>query len=98
MHQLGAAKRILMSTDHSKLTEFGGHVDLSRQCGLHLLSQVKFVRRKDTTSKSRPTQKDFFLKMKEAFLGEVLPVITIKEILLSFYSTEIKQEPTSLLL
>ena len=76
---VAAARGILMSTDHSKLVEFGGYIGLSRQWAYHFLGRMKFVRRKATTSKSKPTAADF-AKAKEKFLDDVVSVVTVEEI------------------
>ena len=76
---VAAARGILLSSDSSKLVEFGGHIDLSRQWAYHLLDRMKFVRRKATTSKSKHTPIDF-AKLKEAFLDDVRAVVNMEEI------------------
>ena len=76
---VAAARGILMSTDRSKLIEFGGHIDLSRRWAYHLLGRMEFVRRKATTSKSRPAPTEF-AKVKEAFLDDVVCNVTMEEI------------------
>ena len=71
---VAAAQGILMSTDRSKLVEFGGYIGLSRQWAYHFLGWMKFVRRKATTSKSKPTAADFS-EAKEKFLDDVVSVV-----------------------
>ena len=53
---MAAARGILMSCNRSRLVEFGGDVELSRQWAYSLLSWMKFVKRK---SKSKHSTADF---------------------------------------
>ena len=76
---VAAARGVLLSSDRSKLAEFGGHIDLSRQWAYHLLDRMKFVRRKATTSKSKHIPIDF-AKLKEAFLDDIRAVVNMEEI------------------
>lgn len=76
---VAAARGILISTDRSKLIEFGGYIDLSRQWAYHFLRRMNFVRRKATTSKSKPTPIEF-AAAKKAFLDDVSSVVTMEEI------------------
>lgn len=64
-----------MSTDHTLLAEFGGHISLSRQWAYHLLGRMKFVRSKATTSKSKYFPKDFY-EIKKALLNEIMTMVT----------------------
>ena len=69
----------LMLHDHTQLAEFSGHIELSRQWAYHLLGQMKFVRRKATTAKSKHTPKDF-AAMKRAFLDDVIAVVPMDDV------------------
>ena len=40
---IAAATGILLSTDSSRLAEFGGYIELSRQWAYHFLGRMKFV-------------------------------------------------------
>lgn len=76
---VAAARGILLSYDRSKLLEFGGHIDLSRQWAYSVLSRMKYVRRKSTTSKSKHTPADFD-QLKKSFLNDVASVVNMEEI------------------
>ena len=76
---VAAARGILLSNDRSKLVEFGGHIELSRQWAYSVLARMKFVRRKATTSKSKHTPANFE-QLKESFLNDVVSVVTMEEI------------------
>ena len=65
---VAATRGILISRDRTQLAEFGGHIQLSRQWAYHLLSRMKFMKRKATTAKSKHTPADF-AAAKEAFFG-----------------------------
>ena len=77
--QVAAARGILISQDRSKLAEFGGHIELSRQWAYHLLHRMDFVRRKATTSKSKHKPGEFE-KVKKGFLDDVVSVVKMEEI------------------
>ena len=70
---IAAARGISFSTDSSRLAEFGGYIELSRQWAYHFLGKMKFVRRKATTSKSRVSPVEFEVT-KNAFLDNVMQV------------------------
>jgi hypothetical protein len=76
---VAAARGILLFYDSSRLVEFGGHIELSRQWAYHLLGRMNFVRRKATTSKSKHTPADF-LQLKQGFLDDVVSVVKMEEI------------------
>ncbi len=76
---VAAARGIVMSRDRTQQAEFGGHIELSRQWAYHLLSRMKFVRRKATTAKSKHTPEDF-AAVKKAFLDDVVAVVTMDDI------------------
>lgn len=76
---VAAARGILILQDKSKLVEFGGHIELSRQWAYHLLHRMNFVRRKATTSKSKHTPEDFE-KVKERFLDDLVSIVEMEEI------------------
>ena len=76
---VGAARGILLSRNRLQLAEFGGHIQLSRQWAYHLLTRMKFVRRKATTSKNKHKPADF-AKVKTAFLNDVASVVKMEEI------------------
>lgn len=73
------ARGILVSHDRTQLAEFGGHIDLSRQWAYHLLGQMKFVKRKVTTAKSKHVPEDL-AAVKKAFLDDVVVVTTMEDI------------------
>ena len=73
---IAAARGILLSTDSSRLAEFGGFIELSRQWAYHFLGRMKFVRRKATTSKSRLSPAEFEAT-KKVFLDNVKSVVTL---------------------
>ena len=75
---VAAARGILLSNDRSKLVEFGGHIELSRQWAYSVLTRMKFVRRKATTSKSKHTPANF--EQLKGFLNDVVSVVTMEEI------------------
>ena len=76
---IAAARGILLTYDKSKLIEYGGHVDLSRQWAYLLLRRMNFVQRKVTTAKSKmsPTS---FAKLKKEFLKDVVSTVHMEEI------------------
>lgn len=76
---VAAARGILMALNRSLLTEFGGHITLSRHWAYHLLDRMNFVRRKATTSKSKYKPADF-AEVKEQFLNDVVSIVTMEEI------------------
>lgn len=96
---VAAARGIVMSRDRTQLAEFGGHIQLSRQWAYHLLSRMNFVRRKATTAKSRHTPTDF-AAVKEAFLNDVVAVVTMDdippELILNWDQTGIHLVPASM--
>ena len=51
---------------------------MSRHWAYHLLDQMNFVRKKATTSKSKHKPADF-ARLKEAFLNDVVFVMTMEE-------------------
>ena len=65
--------------EKSKLTEFGGHVELKRSWAESLLSRMNFVSRKATTSKSKQSEEDFSLS-KSNFLSDVKTTVAMEEI------------------
>ena len=77
---MAATRGILISRDRTQLAEFGGHIQLSRQWAYHLLSRMKFVKRKATTAKTKHTPADF-AAAKEAFLDDVVGVVLMDDIL-----------------
>ena len=76
---IAGARGILMSSDYRQLAEFGGHIYLSRQWTYHLLSRMKFVRRKATTAKSKYAPEDF-AALKRDFLNDVAAVVTMEDV------------------
>ena len=61
------------------LAECGGHVELGRHWAYGLLDQMKFVRRKATTAKSKFTPTNF-AQLKESFLNHVVVTVKMEEI------------------
>ena len=95
---VAAAHGILMALNKSLLTEFGGHITLSRHWAYHLLNRMNFVRRKATTSKSKYKPADF-AKVKEQFLNDVVSIVTVEgippELVLNWDQTGIHLVPVS---
>ena len=95
---VAAARGILISCDHSKLVEFGGHIELNRHWAYRSLDRMKIVRRKATTSKSKHKPENF-AKLKEAFLDDVLAVVSMEEVppelILNWDQTGIHLAPAS---
>ena len=95
---MAAARGILMSCNRSRLVEFGGDVELNRQWAYSLLSRMKFVKRKATTSKSKHSTADF-ARLKQQFLTDVVTTVELEEIpaelILNWDQTGIKIVPSS---
>ena len=96
---VAAARGIVMSRDRTRLTEFRGHIEVSRQWAYHLLSRMKFVRRKGTTAKSKHTPADF-AAVKKAFLDDIVDTVTMDdippELILNWDQTGIHLVPASM--
>ena len=95
---VAAARGILMSCDHSKLAEFGGHVTLNRFWAYSLLKRMKFVKWKVTTAKSKHAVAEF-QRLKEQFLQDVVTTVEMEEIpselILNWDQTGIKIVPSN---
>ena len=95
---VAAARGIVMAVDRRQLTEFGGHIKLSREWAYSLLARMKFGRRKATTAKSKHTLEDF-AAVKQAFLDDVAAVATMEdvppEVVLNWDQTGIHLVPAS---
>ena len=74
-----AARGILMSGKQSLLAEKGGPVELNRFWAYSLLTRMKFVKRKVTTSKSKYSPAHFE-HLKQVFLKEIADTVEMKEI------------------
>ena len=96
---IAAARGITQSYNRSRLVEFGGHVQLTRDWAYSLLSGMKFVNRKCTTAKSKLSSV-VFEEVKTKFLDEVKATVLVEEIpielILNWDQTGIKIIPSSL--
>ena len=68
---MAATRGILLSTDQSKLAEFGGCVELNRHWAYSLMDRTHFVQRKVTTAKSKHSPKNL-VQLKKSFLEMLL--------------------------
>ena len=97
---IAAARGIMLSSDaaKNKLSEFGGHISLSRHWAYSLLERMNFVKRKATTAQSKYNI-DSFKRVKESFLAEVTTIVEMEEIppelILNFDQTGVKIVPSS---
>lgn len=64
---MGAARGMLQACNPAALAENGGHISLGRSWAFHLLQRMQFVKRKATTSKSKPRAEDFLAVKKTVF-------------------------------
>lgn len=95
---MASARGILMSCNRSRLVEFGGDVQLTRQWAYSLLRRMNFVKRKATTAKSKHSNADF-ARLKQQFLTDVVTTVEMEEIpaelILNWDQTRIKIVPSS---
>lgn len=95
---MAAARGIVLTYDSSKLTEFGGHIELNKSWAFSLLNRMKFVQRKSTTAKSKYTIDDFD-GVKREFLDSVVDTVLMEdippELVLNWDQTGIKIVPVS---
>ena len=96
---IAGAKCILLSSSLSLLVEYRGPVTLIRLWAHSLLKRLKFVRRKDTTAKSKFTPGNF-QQLEQSFLEEVWVIIEMEEVpaelVLNWDKTAIKIVPSTL--
>ena len=74
-----AARGIVMSTDRTRLLEFGGHINLNRHWAHSFLTRMGFVQRRATTTKSKYLLQNFNEKKRE-FLNDVATTVEMEEI------------------
>lgn len=95
---LAAARAIILTQDRTKLVEFGGHIDLSLTWAYSLLSRMKFVKRRATTSKSKFSPENF-AQLKADFLDDLSSIVELEdippELVLNWDQTGIKLVPVS---
>ena len=75
---VAASRGIVMAVEW-QLAEFGSCIRLRREWAYHLLSRMKFVRRKATTTKSKHTPENF-AAVKQAFLDDVVALATMEDV------------------
>ena len=74
------AKGILLSSNRSLLSDYGGPISLTRAWAHSLLKRMQFVRRKGTTAKSKSSG-ELFDRLKAEFLQEIQSIVSMEEIL-----------------
>ena len=84
---IAGARGILFSSNRSLLAERGGPIVLSQSWAQSLLKRMDFVRRKETTAKSKWTgenfqrlKQEFLEEIQAIFLEEIQAIITMEEI------------------
>jgi len=65
--------------DKTRLKEFGGYIDLNRHWAQSLFKHMRFVQRRETTSKSKQSVEDF-TSTKENFLDDLVATVEMEEI------------------
>ena len=73
------ARGIVMSTDRTRLLEFGGHINLNRHWAHSFLTRMGFVQQRATTTKSKYLLQNFNEKKRE-FLNDVATIVEMEEI------------------
>ena len=95
---MAAARGILLSSQRSRLAEFGGDVEINRHWAYALLRRMNFVKRKATTAKSKHST-EAFAQLKAQFLSNVVTNVTMEEIpaelIINWDQTGIKIVPSS---
>ena len=95
---IAGAKGIILASNCSLLSDYGGPVTLSRAWAQSLLQRMKFVKRKGTTAKSKTTPENF-KQLKQDFLEEVQAIVEMEEIpaelVLNWDQTGIRIVPSS---
>ena len=76
---IASAKGIVMSIDRTRLSEYGGHLNLSREWARSLMMRMGFVKRRATTKVSRLTVENFEL-IKSRFLEEITTFVQMEDI------------------
>lgn len=75
---LSAARGIVMKTDKHLLTEFGGHIELSKHWAKSLLARMNFVKRRGSTACK--TEIENFPELKENFLCRIRQAVSEDDI------------------
>ena len=95
---IAGAKGILLSSNRSLLSDYGGPISLTRAWAHSLLKRMQFVRRKGTTAKSK-LSREHFHRLKAEFLQEILSTVSMEEIpaelVLNLDQTGMKIVPSS---
>ena len=76
---IGAAKGILLSCNHSLLSENGEPIVLTRSWAQSILKRMKFVQRKGTTAKSKFSGEQYS-QLRVDFLEEVHSIVTLVDV------------------
>ena len=76
---IATGRAIVQGYDRTLLTEYGGSIELSKSWAMSLLHQMKFVKRKATTAKSKEMINDFEGKKKE-YLAQIQACIEMESI------------------
>ena len=95
---IAGAKGILLSSNRSLLSDYGGPISLTRAWAHSLLKRMQFVRRKGATAKSKSSG-EHFDRLKAEFLQEIQSIVSMEDIpaklVLNWDQTGIKIVPSS---
>ena len=77
---IAAAEGIVLAHDRTLLVQHGGHIHLTRDWALSLLSRMGFVKRKATTKADVQITEEQFQKIKHSFLHQVVSMVKCHKI------------------
>ena len=69
-----AAEGIVTAYDQTQLVQNGGHIELTHDWALSLLSRIGFVKRKATSKAKSQYSEEEFHQLKNTFNGQFLPM------------------------
>jgi hypothetical protein len=77
---IAAAEGIVTATDRTMLVQHGGHINLTRDWALSLLSRMGFVKRKATTKAKANITPEQFQGMKSTYLHQVVSMVKLHSV------------------
>ena len=75
---LAAAEGYIMQRNKTVLVQYGGHVELTRDWALSLLTQLGFVKRRATTKANKQLSEEKFQEVKRSYLNQIASMVHIQ--------------------
>ena len=77
---MAAVSGIVMACDRTLLTDYGGHISITKTWAASLLNRMGYVRRKATTKSTPGMSEERFKQLKAQFLDQISRMVVLRSI------------------